>query len=122
MKTIPGLHLQYRLWIADMNANIDVLRILNDYVEDKIAADKSEATMQRIQHFKNVFVNLRSEMDELRHEMHLNKMQLGALPKNTKQSVNAIKKTIHHKTLQQRYTLFKKSFLKIKKEFQDFEK
>jgi hypothetical protein len=121
MTTIKGLHLQYRLWIADMNADIDVLRILNDYIIDNLAKDHTEETVKRITNFKELFLKLRHEMDDLRHEMHLNKMKLGTLLHNEKQRTLSVKKSINHTAFKQRYNLFRKSFVKTKKEFQAFE-
>jgi len=119
--TISGLHLQYRLWIADINADITVLRILNDYMVDKSAKNKDADTAHRINYFKEAFSKLRKEMDELRHEMHLNKMKLASLAKDSSQSINTIEDSINHKTLKERYEAFRESFNNTKKEYQDFE-
>ena len=121
MATISGLHLQYRLWIADINADITVLRILNDYMVDKSAKNKDADTTHRINYFKEAFSKLRKEMDELRHEMHLNKMKLASLAKDSSQSINTIEDSINHKTLKERYEAFRESFNNTKKEYQDFE-
>ena len=121
MATISGLHLQYRLWIADINADITVLRILNDYMVDKSAKNKDADTAHRINYFKEAFSKLRKEMDELRHEMHLNKMKLASLAKDSSQSINTIEDSINHKTLKERYEAFRESFNNTKKEYQDFE-
>jgi chromosome segregation ATPase len=119
--TISGLHLQYRLWIADINSDITVLRILNDYMIDKSAKNKDADTVQRISYFKEAFSKLRKEMDELRHEMHLNKMKLASLVKDPGQSINTIEDSINHTALKERYEAFRGSFNNTKKEYQDFE-
>ena len=36
MASIMTLHLEYRLWIAEMNADINVLRIFDDYLKELI--------------------------------------------------------------------------------------
>ncbi len=122
MATITGLHLQYRLWIADMNANIDVLRILNDYLKDDTITNESDtAALNSINTFKDKFLNLRNELDELRHEMHLNKMKLASLKNEQDQPIKEIETTIGHKALKERYNNFSETFIKIKNEFQKFE-
>ena len=121
MATVSGLHLQYRLWIADMNADITVLRILNDYLVEKSAKNKDAAIVQRINYFKDAFLKLRKEMDDLRHEMHLNKMKLASLGKDPNQSISTIENSINHTALKERYEVFRKSFDNTKKEYQDFE-
>ena len=120
MATISGLHLQYRLWIADINADITVLRILNDYMVDKSAKNKDADTAHRINYFKEAFSKLRKEMDELRHEMHLNKMNLAASGKTQNESAENIEEAIHHQEVKERYNAFRKTFDKTKKEFQQF--
>jgi hypothetical protein len=119
--TVSGLHLQYRLWIADMNADITVLRILNDYLVEKSVKNKDADIVQRINYFKDAFLKLRKEMDDLRHEMHLNKMKLASLGKDHNQSIRDIENAIDHKTLKERYEAFRNSFNDTKKEYQDFE-
>jgi hypothetical protein len=119
--TVSGLHLQYRLWIADMNADITVLRILNDYLVEKSAKKNDAAIVQRINYFKDAFLKLRKEMDDLRHEMHLNKMKLASLGKDLNQSISTIENSINHTALKERYEVFRKSFDNTKKEYQDFE-
>lgn len=121
MLNITGLHLQYRLWIAEMNADIDVLRILNDYIEIQ-QTNNDVDLLQHLHHFNNEFCKLRKEIDELRHEMHLNKMKLGVIAKGGHQSMQKIREELHHKTLAQRYETFKKEFSKTKKEFRKFER
>ncbi len=39
--SIMSLHLGYRLWIAEMNFDINVLRIFNDYLEE-LSSKKDE--------------------------------------------------------------------------------
>ena len=121
MATVTALHLQYRLWIADMNADIDVMRILNDYLTSSITKDDNGDALKRNDDFKKKFSNLRTELDAIRHEMHLNKMKLASLNKDQNQSLKKIENEIGHQALKERYTLFKKIFSKTKAEFQQFQ-
>ncbi|MEO8712371.1 MAG: hypothetical protein ABI405_09630 [Parafilimonas sp.] len=121
MATVTALHLQYRLWIADMNADIDVMRILNDYLISSIAQEDDGDTLKRNNEFKEKFSNLRIELDAIRHEMHLNKMKLASVNKEQNQSVKIIENEIGHKALKERYTLFKETFSKTKAAFQKFQ-
>lgn len=34
MPSVNSLHLQYRLWIAELNEDINALRIFNDYLAE----------------------------------------------------------------------------------------
>ena len=116
-----GLHFRYRLWIAEMNHEINMLRIFDDYIAE-ISAKNNEATVVKvIANFNKQFVELRKEIDDLRHEMHLAKMTLAAASRE-----GSIVKTKdlsykNHVALRKRYLSYRKSFDKIKKDFVQFE-
>lgn len=118
-----GLHLRLRLWIAEMNSDINVLRIFSDYLVELHAKKNIAEVTRGIEHFKQQFIILRNEIDELRHDMQLSKMHVAAAARGNK-SHAATPKTgspDNQHTLQKRYTAFKKAFNKVKKEFGMFE-
>ena len=120
MASIMTLHLEYRLWIAELNADINVLRILDDYLKE-IAVQKKGNQAASINNYKEQFSELRKEIDELKHEMHLDKMKLAASAKTENVLIKDIEKNIHHKEIAARYNAFRKKFDKTKKEFQQLE-
>ena len=115
------LHLQYRLWIAAMNSDIDVLRICNDYLVWLQENYKDPDVQANIDHYKNEFSGLREELDTLRHDLHLVKMKLGAMSKEQIASGENIEETTDHNALRERYKAYRTRFKKIKKEFKQFE-
>jgi hypothetical protein len=121
MASIMNLHLDYRLWIAEMNADISVLRILDDYLKELTTKNNSGKALKSIENYKEQFSALRKEIDDLKHEMHLNKMKLAASAKTQNAPGSDIEKAIHHKEMQERYNAFRENFDKTKKEFQQFE-
>jgi hypothetical protein len=121
MASIMTLHLEYRLWIADLNSDINVLRILDDYLNELTAKNNNDNTIKSIENYKQQFATLRKEIDELRHEMHLNKMKLAATAKTQNVPIKDIEKNVGHKEITERYNAFRKNFDKTKKEFQQFE-
>ena len=117
---IMGLHFHYRLWIAEMNSHINILRIFEDYV-DEIRSKKNEpAVKSGIESFQQHFASLRKQIDELRHEMHLAKMNLAAYAKQKLPDKKSFSSG-SHKELKKLYSGYKKTFEKIKKEFAQFE-
>src|SRR5436305_1069245 len=96
MKSIMPLHLQYRLWISDLNADINTLRIFDDYLNELKAKGLKEDSLKLLNNYNDRFINLRKELDELRHEMHLAKMKLGALAKTNEAEKN-IEEAINYK-------------------------
>ncbi len=121
MASVTGVQLQYRLWIAEMNADIDILRILGDYLGQKRVMEENEPAFRQIKHFKEIFLQLRTNLDELRHQMQLNKMQLEKLMQKPVQSLAAVKKSISHAALKKQYEVYRRLFLSTKKDFQQFE-
>jgi len=124
MPTVPSimsLHLCYRLWIAEMNFNIDVLRIFDDYLAE-LALKKNEPEVKTgIDHFLKQFTDMRKEIDELRHEMHIRKMKLGAYSREMKQVDPKTYEDDDHDALQKRYFDFREVFDKLKSDFSKFE-
>lgn len=115
------LHLKYRLWIAEMNANTSVLRIFNDYLGWLKQNKNTRPVENCIDSYLQRFADLRKELDELRHEMHIAKMKLAALSKNGSTESNNIKEVISHKACKERYKTFRKKFAETKKEFTKLE-
>ena len=119
--SVMHLHLRYRLWIAEMNAAINVLRIFNDYLLEMEAKQLPPVVMKGIANFKNRFASLRKEIDELSHEMHLIKMKLAAAARENKPLDKKSAREDNHRGLKKRYSVFRKTFNRLKKEFAQFE-
>ena len=119
--SIMLLHLRYRLWIAEMNADITVLRIFDDYILELSSKKNEPEIKEGITRFQQEFVKLRKEIDELRHEMHLVKMQLSAQSRETKTELKKNTPKDDRAALKKRYLLFRKNFDSVKKEFLQFE-
>ena len=119
--SIMGLHLRYRLWIAEMNLDINVLRIFNDYLE-ALSLKKNEPEIKTgIDYFEQKFSLLRKEIDDLRNEMHLLKMKLAAYSREKKPLDYKIYQADNHIASKKRYLAFREIFEKVKKEFGIFE-
>jgi len=121
MASVTSFHLQYRLWIAELNSDINILRIFDDYLADIATSNKTEDALKYINNCKQQFAALRKNIDELRHDMHINKMELAANAKKLDVSIKMIEKNIKHKEVKERYKVFRKTFDRTKKDFQKFE-
>jgi len=119
--SIMGLHFRYRLWIAEMNSHINIIRIFDDYIGELSSKKNVPAVKEGIDHFKKEFVSLRKEIDDLRHEMHLAKMTLAADSKESSKAGTKSSSKLNHKELSKRYSDYRKNFERIKKEFGQFE-
>ena len=119
--SIMHLHLRYRLWIAELNSDISVLRIFNDYLLELESKKKLPELVKGIDHFKKQFSGMRKVIDELSHEMHLIKMKLAAAARENKPPAKKSSSGDNHLDLKKRYAAFRKTFTKAKKEFGLFE-
>ncbi|HVZ56121.1 MAG TPA: hypothetical protein VG870_05635 [Chitinophagaceae bacterium] len=75
--SIKSLHLEYRLWIAELNYDINLLRIFNDRLTE-IAGSKGQNQQEAVSGFEKKFSECRQAIDDLRHRMHIEKMNLAA--------------------------------------------
>ena len=119
--SITNLHLRYRLWIAELNQDITVLRIFNDYLVDAETSKLSADKIKSIEQFQTSFIEQRKVIDELKHSMHLLKMKLAADAKTVGQITPEQYKADNHTELKKHYLDFRKSFETFKKEFILFE-
>jgi predicted nucleic acid-binding Zn-ribbon protein len=119
--SVMSLHLQYRLWIAELNFDINVLRIFADYLTELRTKRKEADVKTKSDHFEKQFQALRTEIDEIRHEMHIAKMKLGANARDAKPFDYKDYNKESHSPLKKRLSAYKDAFKNIKKEFGDFE-
>jgi hypothetical protein len=116
-----SLHLQYRLWIAELNFDINVLRIFGDYLTELRTRRKEQEVKSKSDYFEKTFQSLRNEIDELRHEMHIGKMKLGAFARDNKPFEYKIFNTENQSPLKKRLSAYKTDFKKVNSEFEEFE-
>lgn len=116
-----SLHLKYRLWIAELNFDINVLRIFGDYLSELRSRRKEQEVKIKADHFEKIFQKLRAEIDELRHDMHIGKMKLGAFGRGEKPFDYKVFNSENHTPLRKRLALYKTEFKNINEEFEDFE-
>ena len=119
--SIMSLHLRYRLWIAEMNSDITILRIFDDYLTELSSKKEKPQVQKGIESFQQQFINQRKEIDNLKHEMHLLKMKLAAHAKSGEGIDKNTYQTDNHEALKNRYDDFRKVFDKMKIDFGDFE-
>jgi len=124
METVPSImafHLRYRLWIAELNFDIDILRIFDDYLY-KLANKENEPEVRSgVAYFKKQFTIARKEIDQLRHNMHLLKMELAAYSREGKNLAPDDLEGNDHSTLKKHHARFRRNFNKLKMTFSDFE-
>jgi hypothetical protein len=121
MPSIMGLHMRYRLWIAEMNYYINIIRILEDYLAELSPKSNDTEIKTAIAKFKQQFIELRKEIDDLRHEMHMLKMALAAYAREGKTITLETYQNDNHEALAKRFLHFQSTFEKMKKDFEALE-
>jgi hypothetical protein len=116
-----SLHLRYRLWIAELNFDINVLRIFGDYLNELRAKRKEAEVKSKSDYFEKEFTALRAEIDEMRHEMHIAKMNMGEYSRDGKPFDFKKYNKENHSPIKKRLAAYKANFKKINSEFGEFE-
>ncbi len=119
--SVMSLHLKYRVLIAELNFDINVLRIFGDYLTELRTKKKDSDTRSKSEYFEKAFQTLRAEIDEIRHEMQLGKMKLGAFSRDDKPFDFKTFNKENHSPLKKRLAAYKSHLKKINKEFAGFE-
>jgi hypothetical protein len=118
---LMGLHLHYRLGIAEMNSDFSVLGIFDDYLAELSSIKNEPEVKAGINNFQEQFIVLRKEIDELKHEMHLQNMKLAEYSREGKSLDYQTYREENHNPLEERYLRFRKDFDKLKTEFSQFQ-
>lgn len=119
--SIMNLHLRYRLWIAEMNSDITILRIFDDYLVEMGTKKNSPGIIKEIDQYKKQFIGFRNEIDVLKHEMQLIKMKLASAVRGNNPFTDEEFSKAKQNLLQKRYSDFRKTFDKMKQAFMLFE-
>lgn len=114
--TPKGLHLQYRVWIAELNHDINILRIFDDCIAEtkqKPGAEQDDIFSL----FQEKFMQMRQEIDALRHMMHLHKTNLVHDARNAGPASESMEPLDDHATVKRRYTQYRQDFNQLMTDF-----
>ncbi len=119
--SIKSLHLEYRLWIAELNFDINLIRIFNDRLNEISEENKSPETKKTLQGFEKKFGSSRDTIDSLRHRMHLEKMNLAAVSRENAKPGLKIAVPENYSSIRNDFFDFRVVFNDLKGEFLRFE-
>ena len=115
--SLKSLHLEYRIWIAELNFDINLIRIFNDRLTELRTDHKTETET-----FDRKFNTCRDKIDGLRHRMHIEKMGLAAIARNNNVTAHyEIKIPENYTLIRDDFFAFRISFNDLKSEFLRFE-
>ena len=114
---LKSLHLEYRVWIAELNFDINLIRIFNDRL-----VELQQTRKTGVETFETKFNTSRVTIDELRHRMHIEKMNLAAMARDSNAAPHyEIKVPVNYKAIRDDFFNFRVSFNDLKGEFLRFE-
>jgi hypothetical protein len=115
--SLTSLHLEYRIWIAELNFDINLIRIFHDRLLELKRENKTDAEL-----FEKKFNSSRDQIDELRHRMHIEKMNLAAMARDNHVTAHyEIKTPENYASIRDDFFNFRISFNELKSEFLRFE-
>lgn len=115
--TLKSLHLEYRVWIAELNFDINLIRIFSDRLLELAPAYKKEVSS-----FEQKLNSSREIIDEIRHRMHIEKMNLAAIVRDdTTFTYDENKIQATYKSISESFFKFRVLFNDLKSAFLRFE-
>ncbi len=121
MIVLRSLHLEYRIWIAELNFDINLMRIFKDRINEITAAYPTDEIKIVTCNFEKKFIDSRLVNDELRHRMHIEKMNLTAMNKGKKEANLKTDIPGHYEAIKKDLFAFRIHFNELKNDFLGFE-
>lgn len=69
--SIQSLHLEYRLWINELNFYKQEIEIFEHHLQNLINSHPDKQTRARIEQFQNQFICQKEVIDVLKHDLHV---------------------------------------------------
>lgn len=121
MIVLRSLHLEYRIWIAELNFDINLMRIFKDRIHEIVTAYQTEEIKITTAGFEKRFIDTRTENDDLRHRMHIEKMNLTAMNTGKKESDLNADISGNYEAIKKDFLAYRNHFNKLKNDFLSFE-
>jgi hypothetical protein len=119
--TIPKLHLEYQIWMNELNFYKEEIRIFESHLEMIIDKLDDVVAKSKVEQFQNQFIREKEVIDELKHKLHVSERQLAFFVKEySGLGLESIKMDNHGKLRDEMIT-FRKIYTELKQDFRGFE-
>ncbi len=115
------LHLEYQLWIAELNFDIQLIKIFEDHLAYIVSNNSSKKLLPKIEQFQNQFIRQREVIDELKHDLNISEKQLAAFVRDMATVGYENERLDNHPGLRERFLTFRNLFEDLKIRFRLFE-
>lgn len=121
--TLPPykLHVEYQFWIAELNFDIEFIKIFEGHLSFIASRNPSKKLMPRIEQFQNQFIRQREVIDELKHDLNISEKQLAAFIRDMTTVGFENERLDNHSELRERFLTFRNLFDDLKMRFRHFE-
>lgn len=119
---IKSLHLEYKLWIAELNFDKEMIQIFESHLGNIILNNEdNKEILSGVEHFQNQFIRQHEVIDELKHDLHVSEVHLAKFIKDMAPVGYEFERMDNHPALRNRFLIFRKIFHELKEEFHSFE-
>lgn len=118
---IPKLHLEYQIWINELNFAKDEINIFEHHLENVSDDNNSIEVNAQMEHFQNQFILQKEVIDYLKHDLHVAEKQLVGYVKQVYGKGLDYIRMDNHVTLRERMKTFRKLYDELKNDFRRFE-
>ena len=119
--SIRSLHLEYRLWINELNFYKEEIRIFERQLESLLHKNPVVEITPRVEQFQNKFILQKEIIDHLKHDLNVSEKQLAAFTHDLSGTGVESIRMDNHSRLRERMTTFRKLYTDLKTEFRWFE-
>ena len=121
--TLPPykLHVEYQFWIAELNFDVELIKIFESHLAFIAAGSTAKKFMPRIEQFQNQFIRQREVVDELKHDLNVSEKQLAAFVRDMSPIGFENERLDNHSELRERFLTFRDLFDDLKARFRNFE-
>jgi hypothetical protein len=121
--TLPPykLHIEYKLWIAELNFDIELIKIFEAHLAYIATHNTSKEPAPRIEQFQNQFIRQREVIDELKHDLNTSEKQLVAFVRDMGPVGFENERLDNHPELREKFLTFRNLFEDLKIRFRYFE-
>jgi hypothetical protein len=119
--SIRSLHLEYHLWINELNFYKEEIRIFERQLEGLLNKNPVVEITPRIEQFQNKFILQKEIIDHLKHDLNVSEKQLASFAHELSGTGLESIKMDNHTRLRERMATFRKLYTELKTEFRWFE-
>lgn len=118
---VSKLHLEHRLWIAELNFYKEELAIFETHLAQLAAQEISRETAAKVEHFQNRFICQKEVIGQLKHDLNTAEHQLVSFVQSHALPNISTLRMDNHPVLRDEMATFRKLYGELKGEFRRFE-